>query len=54
MFACLVKHPNFDSHACGGLLNVLYSLMYNMINEYLRGRDCIESVRGSVNFELLP
>jgi hypothetical protein len=25
----------------------------NMINDYLRGRDCIESVRGSVYFELL-
>jgi hypothetical protein len=25
----------------------------NMINNYLRGRDCIKSVRGSVNFELL-
>jgi hypothetical protein len=26
----------------------------NMINDYLWGRDCIESVRGSVDFELLP
>jgi hypothetical protein len=26
----------------------------NMINDYLRGRACNESVRGSVNFELLP
>jgi hypothetical protein len=26
----------------------------NMINDYLRGRVCIESVRGSVDFELLP
>jgi hypothetical protein len=26
----------------------------NMINNYLRGRACIESVRGSVDFELLP
>jgi hypothetical protein len=26
----------------------------NMINDYLRGRACIESVRGSVNFECLP
>jgi hypothetical protein len=25
----------------------------NMINDYLRGRDCIESLRGSVDFELL-
>jgi hypothetical protein len=25
----------------------------NMINDYLRGRACIESVRGSVHFELL-
>jgi hypothetical protein len=25
----------------------------NMINNYLRGRDCIESARGSVDFELL-
>jgi hypothetical protein len=25
----------------------------NMINYYLSGRACIESVRGSVNFELL-
>jgi hypothetical protein len=25
----------------------------NMINEYLRGRACIESVRGSVYFEFL-
>jgi hypothetical protein len=25
----------------------------NMINDYLRGRDCIECVRGSVDFELL-
>jgi hypothetical protein len=25
----------------------------NMINDYLRGRACIESVRGSVDFELL-
>jgi hypothetical protein len=24
----------------------------NMINDYLRGRSCIESVRGSVDFEL--
>jgi hypothetical protein len=24
-----------------------------MINDYLRGRTCIESVRGSVDFELL-
>jgi hypothetical protein len=24
-----------------------------MINDYLRGRACIESVRGSVDFELL-
>jgi hypothetical protein len=24
----------------------------NMINDYLRGRPCIESIRGSVNFEL--
>jgi hypothetical protein len=24
----------------------------NMINDYLRGRACIESVRGSVDFEL--
>jgi hypothetical protein len=23
----------------------------NMINDYLRGRDCIESVRGSADFE---
>jgi hypothetical protein len=26
----------------------------NMINDKLRWRACIESVRGSVNFELLP
>jgi hypothetical protein len=26
----------------------------NMINDYLTGRACIESVRGSVDFELLP
>jgi hypothetical protein len=26
----------------------------NMINDYLRGRACIESVRGSADFELLP
>jgi hypothetical protein len=26
----------------------------NIINDYLRGRACIESVRGSVDFELLP
>jgi hypothetical protein len=26
----------------------------NKINDYLRGRACIESVRGSVDFELLP
>jgi hypothetical protein len=25
----------------------------NMINDYLRGRACIESVRGSIDFELL-
>jgi hypothetical protein len=25
----------------------------NMINDYLRGRACIERVRGSVDFELL-
>jgi hypothetical protein len=25
----------------------------NMINDYLRGRACIESARGSVDFELL-
>jgi hypothetical protein len=25
----------------------------NMINDYLRGRACIKSVRGSVDFELL-
>jgi hypothetical protein len=25
----------------------------NMINDYLRGRACIESFRGSVDFELL-
>jgi hypothetical protein len=25
----------------------------NMINDYLRGRVCIESVRGSVDFEIL-
>jgi hypothetical protein len=25
----------------------------NMINNYLRGRACIESIRGSVDFELL-
>jgi hypothetical protein len=25
----------------------------NMINDYLRGRACIESVRGSADFELL-
>jgi hypothetical protein len=25
----------------------------NMINDYLKGRACIESVRGSVDFELL-
>jgi hypothetical protein len=25
----------------------------NLINDYLRGRTCIESVRGSVDFELL-
>jgi hypothetical protein len=25
----------------------------NMLNDYLRGRDCIESVMGSVDFELL-
>jgi hypothetical protein len=24
----------------------------NIINDYLRGRACIESVRGSVDFEL--
>jgi hypothetical protein len=24
----------------------------NMINDYLRGRDCIERVRGSIDFEL--
>jgi hypothetical protein len=24
----------------------------NMINDYLRGRACIESVRGSVDFDL--
>jgi hypothetical protein len=26
----------------------------NMINDYLRGRACIESVRGSADFEVLP
>jgi hypothetical protein len=26
----------------------------NMINDYLSGRACIESVRGSADFELLP
>jgi hypothetical protein len=26
----------------------------NKINDYLRGRACIESVRGSADFELLP
>jgi hypothetical protein len=26
----------------------------NMINNYLRERACIESVRGSVDFEFLP
>jgi hypothetical protein len=26
----------------------------NMINDYLRGRACIENVRRSVDFELLP
>jgi hypothetical protein len=26
----------------------------NMINDYLTGKACIESVRGSVDFELLP
>jgi hypothetical protein len=26
----------------------------DMIKDYLSGRDCIESVRGSVDFELLP
>jgi hypothetical protein len=26
----------------------------NMINDYLRGSACIESVRGSADFELLP
>jgi hypothetical protein len=26
----------------------------NMINDSLRGRACIESVRGSVDFEILP
>jgi hypothetical protein len=25
----------------------------NMINDYIRGRACIESVRGSVEFKLL-
>jgi hypothetical protein len=25
----------------------------NMINDYLRGRACVESVRGSADFELL-
>ena len=25
----------------------------NMMNDYLRGRACIESIRGSVDFELL-
>jgi hypothetical protein len=25
----------------------------NMINDYLRGRACIESVRGSVDFKIL-
>jgi hypothetical protein len=25
----------------------------NMINDYLRGRVCIESLRGGVDFELL-
>jgi hypothetical protein len=26
----------------------------NMINDYLRGRACIDNVRGSVDFKLLP
>jgi hypothetical protein len=26
---------------------------HKVINDYLRGRACIESVRGSVDFELL-
>jgi hypothetical protein len=25
----------------------------NMINDYLRGRDCIETIRGNVDFEHL-
>jgi hypothetical protein len=25
----------------------------NMINDYLRGRACMKSVRGSIDFELL-
>jgi hypothetical protein len=33
------------------LANRVYEIR-NMINDYLRGRACIESVRGSVDFEL--
>jgi hypothetical protein len=71
MLVCLVKHPNFDSHAehlvlllvcatktsLGTKLVELFANRVverrNMINDYLRGRACIESVRGSVDFEFL-
>jgi hypothetical protein len=69
MLVCLVKHPNFDSHAAShsslglclmsslpkgeGMGTMLVELFANrvverrnMINDYLRGIACIESVRG--------
>jgi hypothetical protein len=40
-------------HKVGRTLANLVVEIRNMINDYLKGRACIESVRGSVDFELL-
>jgi hypothetical protein len=39
-------------HKVGRTLTNRVDKIRNMINDYLRGRVCIESVRGSVDFEL--
>jgi hypothetical protein len=40
-------------HKVGRTLTNRVDEIRNMINNYLRGRACIESVRGSVDFEFL-
>jgi hypothetical protein len=45
-FRCLFL-LRWESYACGGLLNLLIHLMLYLSSWHLRGRGCIESIRGS-------